>query len=167
VLEWKIPYIMPALGYYSPKYMKIDYWFVGLVNRVLQLLIFAYVLYSLINTKAWAYHEAPLGTVNAYAGAGADFMHVGQLTTDAIGALPYCNNETHAYRLSAMYNYDMPECKYVIPEQLVSKGNGQVSIVTMFTESTYFGWPCANDPTNVRHAPERLPVPQHARLRLA
>jgi hypothetical protein len=45
---------------------------------------------------------------------------------------------------SASYNYSTPECRYVVPEQLVVKGKGQVQFATVFLENHYKGWPRAD-----------------------
>ena len=60
-----------------------------------------------------------------------------------INALPQCNNASHAFQYDATFNYTMPECRYVVPEQLVVKGTQQVQFVTQFLENSYVGFPCA------------------------
>jgi hypothetical protein len=45
---------MPFLSVYTPKYMKIDYWVVGLTQRVFQILILFYIIWDLSVKQAWA-----------------------------------------------------------------------------------------------------------------
>jgi len=56
----------------------------------------------------------------------------------------YCNNEQHAFMESTGFNYTMPQCQFIIPEQLVIKGKGQVQVVTQYLENRYTGWPCSS-----------------------
>ena len=54
-----------------------------------------------------------------------------------------CNNASHAFQYDPAFNYTTPECRYVVPEQLVVKGTQQVQFVTQFLENEYIGFPCA------------------------
>ena len=56
---------MPLLSVYTPKYMKIDYWVVGVTNRVFQLLIIFYIVWDLSVKQAWAYARRPLPSAAA------------------------------------------------------------------------------------------------------
>ena len=70
-----------------------------------------------------------MGTVNAFAGGGSALENLIK-DMDPSKKPYYCDNETHAFEYSASFNYETPECQYVVPEQLVTKGNSQVSIAS-------------------------------------
>lgn len=143
-LEWQPPtYINACLKYKSTSYVQIDYPVVGAVNRGLQILIVALTAFQLFSEKTWAYSETPLGTVNAFGGPGQASTAYSKVVAD-INALPQCNNNTHAFQYDPIFNYTTPECRYVVPEQLVVKGTQQVQFVTQFLENEYVGFPCAN-----------------------
>jgi hypothetical protein len=84
-----------------------------------------------------------MGTVNAYAGGGSDYNSlIKGLKTSNLPA--YCDAEGHSFTYSDAFDYKTPECLYVVPEQLVTKGNSQVQVATAFLENTYFGWQCGD-----------------------
>ena len=145
LLESRVPerlsLLEPLLSYYTPKFIKIDYWPIAFLNLCLKLVILFYVLGSLFffSDRAAFWRETPMGTVNAF--AGADYT-----TSPNVSAwmkevqkpeseLSYCNNESHAFKSSAAFDYEKPECQFVVPEELVQKGKGQVQVATVFLEN--------------------------------
>lgn len=155
-LESKIPkclcFLEPLCGYYTPRYLKIDYWPIGLLSLVLKIAILIYFILSLGLTDEWVYNETPMGTINAF-GYG-DFLEGSDWRQDMesrdVTATTYCNNESHAFMESPFFNYTTPECEFIVPTQLVQKDKGQVQIITQFLENTFVGWPCSNDVNNER-----------------
>ena len=138
--ELPIGWLRPLLSHYTPKYIKVDYWPIGLLNLSLKITIFVYVVWSLYVEQSWAYSEVPLGTVNAFGVATADYYDA---AGRGAGNLPsYCNNPQHAFKFSNEFNYTTPDCRFTVPEQLVIKGKGQVQVVTAYLERKYSGFPC-------------------------
>ena len=127
LLAWQPPgdYLKYFCNYYSPAYVAPKYPIIGVFNRFLQLAVLTYLCVMMAQEKTWAYSDTPLGTVNAFAGATIDNTGDPPLFTqplEQVSALPYCVNESHAFKYSVQFNYDTPECRYVVPEQLVVKG---------------------------------------------
>ena len=146
----KLSLLSPALSYYTPKFIKVDYWPIGLFALTLKLCIVFYVIWQLSQPPyTWAYRETPMGTVNAFGGAdlsegSAWLAEVKRSQAD----LPYCLNEAHAYEYSNQFNYSTPQCRFVVPEELVTKGKGQLQVATVFLENKYVGWPCSSSDAN-------------------
>ena len=131
-LERPVPgWLAPCIKYYSPKMMQIDYWLVGLINRVLQILVLVYVCINLFLGNTWVYAETPLGTVNAYGSEGASMKSIYSQAAPLTDKVIYCGNESYAFEDSASFNYTVPDCRYVIPEQLVTKGESSVTFTTV------------------------------------
>ena len=117
------------LAYRTPKYLLIDYWVIGLLNRALQILIVCYTVITLVAEKDWAYIATPVGTVNAFGSAGgayADIRNIADYST-----VQYCSNATHSFVDDATFTYATPECRFVVPSSIVHKGKGFVTISTM------------------------------------
>ena len=158
LLAWQPPgdYLKYFLNYHSPAYVAPKYPIIGVFNRILQLAVLVYLLVMMGQEKTWAYSDTPLGTVNAFAGATIDNTGDPPLFTqplEQVSALPYCVNESHAFKYNTQFNYTTPECRYVVPEQLVVKGKGAVDMVTMFLETTFVGWPCSDAAQTAEQGP--------------
>lgn len=144
-LDYKPP---PAIGacfnYYSPVFLKLEYFPIGVLNRILQIAILGYVVNQIVREQSWAYSETPLGTVNAFGGEGDGFSKLFYMQTKAstLAQLDYCGNESHAFQYDAVYDYKVPECRMIPAEQMVIKALGGVQFVTVFLERTIQGWPC-------------------------
>ena len=65
------------LTYRTTRKIRVDIWWLGLGFRVIQALIVILIAYFAVQRDAWAYHEVPLGRVNAYGEKTAEFTRIG------------------------------------------------------------------------------------------
>ena len=65
------------LTYRTARSIRVDIWWLGLGFRIIQALIVILIAYYAVQRDAWAYHEVPLGRVNAYGEGTAEFSRIG------------------------------------------------------------------------------------------
>ena len=65
------------LTYRTTRKIRVDIWWLGLGFRIIQALIVILIAYYAVQRDAWAYHEVPLGRVNAYGEKTAEFSRIG------------------------------------------------------------------------------------------
>ena len=111
----------------SPKYIIIDYWLVGAIHRSIQTGVIFYIAYSLWVDQTWAYHEYPLGSVNAWA-EPANIENA--LRSDYPSGFEYCSNRAHSFEYSSTFIYEAPTCKFIPGHQLITMGKGSVGVTT-------------------------------------
>ena len=142
----------PALAHYTPRYVKINYWPVGLLALMLKVFIVGYCVMKLFSTDEWAYSETPMGTVNAWSVDGLlpTSPWLSSVQNRSSLEWQHCNNEAHAIMYDEFFNYTTPACLRVLPSQLTRKGTSQVQVVTQFMEIQHIGWACADDANDER-----------------
>ena len=128
----------------------LEVWQVGLVHKVLQLVVVAFVLIQLAMGSAWAYSSAPIGSVNAWPDSGNWATYMSELEDEH--APPYCSNADFSYGYDASFEMYNPQCEPLAPQEISSKGPKVVHYTTALIESVETGWPCSADVNATRQA---------------
>ena len=120
--------IKPYLYYRTARHVRVDIWQVGLTNRILQTGIIVAFIATVITSNSWAASERPLGVVNAWEDGGRyGFAPTLNRSSEYYS---YCASPDHNYVYSSNYEYIMPECRNLQPEEIVTKGIGSISFTT-------------------------------------
>ena len=61
---------------------------------------------------------------------------------DYPGSFSHCSNPSHSFVYSSSFVYEAPECRFIPPYQLITKGFSSVGVVTQFLEYSREGFAC-------------------------
>lgn len=140
--------IKPYLYYRTARHVRVDIWQVGLTNRILQIGIIVAFIATVITSNSWAASERPLGVVNAWEDGGRyGFAPTLNRSSEYYS---YCASPDHNYVYSSNYEYIMPECRNLQPEEIVTKGIGSISFTTSIIETYEYSWECGNQSAATR-----------------
>ena len=140
--------VKPYLYYRTARHVRVDIWQVGLANRILQTGIIIAFIATVITSNSWAASERPLGVVNAWEDGGRyGFAPTLNRSSEFYS---YCASPDHNYVYSSNYEYIMPECRNLQPEEIVTKGIGSISFTTSIIETYEYSWECGNQSAATR-----------------
>ena len=130
-----------GLSYMTPKYMRVNIWWIGLIYYGLCIAVGVFVCWRIWVEGSYSYHEIPIGSINAWS---EGFTPHGLSLTLAAGGLSYCSSADHDYVYShPNWRYRSPACRVMSTDEVVTKGTGAVSVTTSIIETTSYMWPCA------------------------
>ena len=97
-----------TLTFTMPRVVVVQIWQLGLIYRLLQLVVLAYLVWGLWWNNGWAKKEVPTQQINAWTEPGS--VLAAMTVANGSDTFGYCNNETYAFHYSAAYNYVNPTC---------------------------------------------------------
>ena len=124
------------MTYRTEKVTVLRDWKLALMNYALQLLVVAWVIYSLFNEKTYIEREVPTGVVSSW-GLGGNEYNDKQLSIYNNNP-SFCDNlEKYAFNYSADWYYKVPICAYYTGAELISKlPSGNVMFFTTHIAET-------------------------------
>jgi hypothetical protein len=150
-------FLHPALIVETPKSIRMDVWWLGLVHRTLQLLVFVFLFATMLTQGGWAHTETPMGSVNAYVG-GTGKAFTTEISNFNRGTKPkYCNNNNYVFAAQKppyFWNYQVPECEALDWQEFTVKDpTGAIIVQTTYIEQNHYGWRCAGSTTATASGP--------------
>ncbi len=124
------------MTYRTEKVTVLRDWKLALMNYALQLLVVAWVIYSLFSEKTYIEREVPTGVVSSW-GLGGNEYNDKQLSIYNNNP-SFCDNlENYAFNYSADWYYKVPICAYYTGAELISKlPSGNVMFFTTHIAET-------------------------------
>ena len=108
------------MTYRTEKVTVLRDWKLALMNYALQLLVVAWVIYSLFNEKTYIEREVPTGVVSSWGLGGSEYNDK-QLAIYNNNP-SFCDNlVNYAFNYSADWYYKIPICAYYTGAELISK----------------------------------------------
>ena len=122
--------------------MVIDIWQIGIFYRVMQVLIFMYVIWDFVSNQGWAFQETPMGATNIYiseANSRAIIAEALETSSNINSSFEYCGNSNYAYEYSTEYPYGAadggpPECRSLAAGEVGEKGLDYFFFTTSYDE---------------------------------
>ena len=117
----------------------VQVWQLGLLNRILQLGVLCYFVWTLRSELTWAYSEQPSSRINAWVEGSEAFD---ALTTST--SLPaYCGNSTYDFNYGRGFVYNNASCEVIHPFEVGRKLPATTVVSTSYLEIVESGWPCS------------------------
>ena len=144
-------YLRPALMVPTPREIRIDVWWVGVLHRCIQAAAAAYFGWSLLGGNTWAKWEFPQPNVNSYALPSVDYTNANRAYVDSTKTPLYCNNASYDFSSSNdpewFWQYSAAECQALDWQEVFEKDPlGAIFITTAYIEEAIYGYPCTDGP---------------------
>lgn len=165
--------VQPLLAFAAPKFVVIKDWRLGLLLRIFQIIIFAYVLFDIFRQASYLEKEVPTGLVTPLArfpdeDRNAVFNRFANInSTELAAAAPYCGNPAFDFEWNNETFQDI-RCALMDLSSLATKGETEYFFAT-FMSLNKFMWIRNNtdgscpDP-NVENEREASDLPTGSRL---
>jgi hypothetical protein len=108
----------------------------GIINRIFQLGVIFYLIYSLAFTESYYNLEVPRGYITSKWAESNTLYQTQRKYMNNVSAFNYCNNSNHNYIYSLPYwDYRNISCVNLPYSELYEKGENEFFFMTMFTEN--------------------------------
>eukprot|EP01025_Chloroclados_australasicus_P045917 TRINITY_DN5061_c0_g2_i2.p1 TRINITY_DN5061_c0_g2~~TRINITY_DN5061_c0_g2_i2.p1 ORF type:complete len:610 (-),score=58.66 TRINITY_DN5061_c0_g2_i2:2162-3991(-) len=133
-------WVMPLLTFKTQKFVVIQDWKLGLLLRLIQLAVFGYVLWDLINKEGYLVTQIPQGAVSSFTQGGPDYTI--ENMEGAFKNATHCTQpELYDFYYGPGFAYSDFACIATDPQGSSQKLESSIFVDTYFTENKLFTMP--------------------------